>query len=50
MKNNAAIILICHSFLICLILGPWGLSAECVEVSVMLTWCLQGADSEAPKA
>ena len=31
-------------------LAPRGLSAECVQVSVMETWGLQGADSEAPKA
>ena len=29
-------------------LAPGGLSAECVQVSVMLTWGLQGAGSEAP--
>ena len=31
-------------------LAPGGLSAECVEVSVMSTLGLQGAGSEAPKA
>ena len=31
-------------------LTPGGLSAECVQVSVMLTWGLQGAGSDAPKA
>ena len=34
-KKNTAIIFICHSFLICQYLAPWGLSAECVQVSVM---------------
>ena len=29
-------------------LAPGGLNAECVQVSVMLTWGLQGAGSEAP--
>ena len=32
------------------LLAPGGLSAECVQVSVMQTWGLQGAGSEAPKA
>ena len=31
-------------------LAPGDLGAECVQVSVMLTWGLQEADSEAPKA
>ena len=31
-------------------LAPGGLSADCVQVSVMLTLALQGAGSEAPKA
>ena len=31
-------------------LAPGGLNAECVKVSVMQTWGLQGARSEAPKA
>ena len=44
-EEKHAIILICHSFLI---FG--GLSAECVQVSVMLTCGLQGAGAEAPKA
>ena len=30
-------------------LAPGGLHAECVQVSVMLTWGLQGAGSEAPQ-
>ena len=31
-------------------LAHGGLSAECVQVNVMLTWGLQGAGSVAPKA
>ena len=30
-------------------LAPGGLNAECVQVSVMQTWGLQGAGSEAPR-
>ena len=30
-------------------LAPGGLSAECVQVRVMETWGLQGADSEAQR-
>ena len=30
------------------LLAPGGLSAECVQVSVILTWGLQGAGSESP--
>ena len=30
-------------------LAPGGLSAECVQVSVMSIWGLQGTGSEAPK-
>ena len=31
-------------------LASGGLSAQCVQVSVMSTWGLQGTGSEAPKA
>ena len=30
-------------------LAPCGLNAECVKISVMQTWGLQGAGSEAPR-
>ena len=57
MKKNTPI-LICHLFDLPFLyldiskqfLAPEGLSSECVQTSVMLTWGLQGASSVAPKA
>ena len=46
-KTRAEIILTCQSFLICSLyqfLAPGGLSAECVQVSVMETWGLQARE------
>ena len=53
MKKNTVIILVGHSSFVNIskqFLAPGGLSDECVQVSVMYTWGLQGAGSEAPKA